>query len=85
MNYLSEEEQYKRDLNIDEVNRIKDWELREIRQRALGRIEKAWLDEHNIPDHKIGDVFKRIEEEEIKEIEEYKKDIVIARVFSYKL
>lgn len=35
LEYLSEEEQYKETLNRDEISRIKDRELREIREKCL--------------------------------------------------
>lgn len=71
LNYLSEEEQYKKILNNEEIKRIENKELREIRQ-------KFWLMRHkadedtNIPDEEIGKAFQQICVKEMQEIEEYK-------------
>lgn len=73
MNYLSEEEQYKRILNNEEISRIKDQELREIRQKYWDLKHKAFLDEKNISDIEINDVHKQLVNEEMRVIEDYKK------------
>lgn len=73
MDYLSEEEQYKRTLSQEEISRIKNWELRQIRSRYWGKKHQAHLDEHNIPDHEVEEVWRKIEGEEQVAIEEWKK------------
>lgn len=73
MNYLTEEEQSKEILNNEEISRIKDYGLRQIRQKYWSLRHKAHMDEYNIPDHKIGEVWDRLKQEEQKAIEEYKK------------
>lgn len=72
MNYLSEEEQYKKVLNQDEIQRIEDYELRQIRSKYWSLQHKAFLDERNIPDTEIERVSEEISKKEMKEIEEYK-------------
>ena len=72
MNYLTEEEQYKETLNQEEINRIKDDEFKEIRQKFFRMIIKAHLDEENIPDEKYVKLFDKIKNQEMKEIQEYK-------------
>lgn len=73
MDYLSEEEECKEILNTEEISRIKDLGLRQIRQKYWGLRHKAHMDEYNIPDHEIGAVWDRLTQEEQKAIEEYKK------------
>ena len=72
MNYLSEEEQYKKVLNQDEIQRIEDYELRQIRSKYWSLQHKTFLDERNIPDTEIERVSEEISKKEMKEIEEYK-------------
>ena len=75
MVYLSKKEQYKKSLNIEEISRIKDAELREIRQRYWNLRQKAFLDEKNISDRDLGKIFDDLYNEENVEIEHYKKSI----------
>ena len=72
MKYLSEEEQYKEILSNEELSMIKDYELREIRTRYWNKIHQAFLDEHNISDEDLEDVYDKLRDDERKEIEEYK-------------
>lgn len=72
MKYLTEEEQYKEILNNEEINRIKDMELRELRMRYWKKRRDAFLDEHNIPDKELESMFDRLREEEQEEIKKYK-------------
>lgn len=71
--YLSTEEQFKEILNNEEINRIKDPELREIRMKHWEYRHKIFLDEHKISDTE----FIRLSDEdylrEKKELEEYRK------------
>lgn len=71
--YLSEAEQYQEILNNEQISRIKDPILREIRSRYWNLRHNAFLDEHNIPDTKIGDIWDQIKEQEMQEIENYRK------------
>ncbi len=72
MKYLTEEEQYKEILNNEEINRIKDMELRELRMRYWKKRRDAFLDEHNMPDKELESMFDRLREEEQEEIKKYK-------------
>ena len=71
--YLSETEQYKKILNNEEISRIKDPVLRSIREKYWDLRNKAFQDEHRIPDSEIGNVFDQLCEKEQQEIEEYRK------------
>ncbi|NBK97881.1 MAG: hypothetical protein EOM50_07660 [Erysipelotrichia bacterium] len=71
--YLSEEEQFKEILNNEEISRIKDPELRNIRSKYWGLRHQAFLDEHKIPDRMIGMEFDKIKAEEMKELNEYRQ------------
>lgn len=72
MNYLSEAEQYKEILNNDEISRIKDSELREIRSRYWNLRHKAFLNEIEIPDTEIENVNEKLMRDEKDEIEKFK-------------
>lgn len=73
INYLSEEEQYKDILNNEEISRIKDLELRNIRSKYWHLKHQAFIDEVNISDNMLESKYNKIMMEENKEIEEYKK------------
>ena len=73
--YLSEEEQYKENLNQDEISRIKDYNLREIRQKYWKLRHEAFLNEHEIPDSEISSVWNELKRKELAEIEEYRKSL----------
>lgn len=73
IDYLSEEKQYDEILNQDEISRIKDDKLREIRSKYWTLQHKAFLDEYNIPDEKLEEVWNILKSKELKEIEEYRK------------
>ena len=62
--YLTQEEQYKDDLNNEEIQRIEDAELREIRQRYWNLMHKAFLDEAGIPDWELEKVVDGIKARE---------------------
>ena len=70
--YLTKEEQYKKILNNEEIERIEDLELRSIRSKYWSLRHKAFLDEVNIPDSQIEEVSNHLFEEERKEIEAYR-------------
>lgn len=71
--YLTIEEQFKETLNDEEISRIQDDELRELRRKHWEYRRKIFNDESNISDIE----FCRISDEdyikEKKEIEEYRK------------
>ncbi len=73
-NWLSEDEQYKETLSSDEISRIKDPNLRMIREKHWEYRNRIFLDEGNIPD----DEFMRLCDEDVKkeqeELEMYRKN-----------
>lgn len=73
--YLSEEEQYKEILNLDEISRIKDFKLRQIREKYFLLYKKAFLNENEIPDYELESVVEEIHKKEQAEIEEYKREL----------
>lgn len=70
--WLNEEEQYKDTLNNEEISRIKDPELRKIRQRHWAYETKIYKDS-SIADSELERLVKADWEKEQKEILEYKK------------
>ena len=74
-NYLTEEEQYKSILNRDEVERIKDPRLREIRSRYLDQMLEVLNAGHSMSDVELIKQLKPIELAEQAEIEKYKQMI----------
>lgn len=71
--YLSEEEQFKEILNNEEISRIKDPELRNIRFKYWSLLHQTFLDEQRIPDSMLGKEFDKIKAEEKKELDEYRQ------------
>lgn len=71
--YLSEEQQFKEDLNNEEISRIKDPELRNIRSKYWVLKHQAFLDERKIPDNLLGMEFDKIKTEEVRELNEYRQ------------
>lgn len=70
MEWLSVEEQYKDILNNDEISRIEDVELRELRMKHWQYRNEMFLDEHNISDdmlNKLSDEDMKIEKRELEE------------------
>lgn len=70
--YLLFEEQFKKTLYNEEISRIKDNELREIRQRHWNYRYKIFLDGYKISDQEFWILADIDYEEEQKEIEEYR-------------
>ena len=71
--WLSEEEQYKENLSLGEIHRIRDPELREIRQKHWNYQHKIFIDEARISDQELVKLSNQDKELERKEIEKYKK------------
>lgn len=71
--YLSDEDQYKRILNNEEIERIKDPELQQIRRKYWNLCHKAFLDEAHISDQEVGHVWERLKEQEQEEILQYRQ------------
>lgn len=59
-------------MSFDEISRIKDDELREIRSKYWNLRHEAFLDEHNIPDQELEKVWNALKAKELKEIEGYR-------------
>lgn len=72
--YLSEEEQYKKSINNEEINRIEDFKLRSIRYKYWNMKRTALVDEINIPDSEIEKVLNKIDEEECIELKKYREN-----------
>lgn len=70
---MSEEEQFKEILNNEEINRIKDPELRSSRLKYRNLLHQTFLDEDKIPDRMLGKEFDKIKAAEIKELGEYRQ------------
>ena len=73
MSYLTKEEQYRKILNNEEIDRIEDWELRSIRSKYWSLRHKAFVDEANIPDTKVEQIWKELCAQEQKEIADYRQ------------
>lgn len=73
MEFLSEEDQFKDGLNSEEIGRIKDYELRQIRSQYRQEFIKAFEDEEGISDFILESVLNEITARERKAIEEYKR------------
>ena len=69
--YLSYEDQFKEILNQEEINRIENYEMREIRMKYWNLRHQAFLDEVNIKDCELGKVLDKLWIEEQKEIEKF--------------
>ncbi len=61
-------------MNLDGIKKIEDHGLHEIRLKYWNLKHKAFLDEHGVPDEKLGEVCERLDEEEEKEIAKYLKE-----------
>lgn len=71
--YLTIEEQFKEILNNEEISRIKDYELREIRSRYWAKRRDLFLDEHGVPDERLAEETEKLRRAEQAEIAEYRK------------
>lgn len=71
--YLSAEEQYKEILNNEEIERIQDTELQEIRRKYWNLCHKAALDEAHISDQELGQVLDDLKAKEQAEILHYRQ------------
>lgn len=69
--YLSEEEQYKKILNQNEIELIKDIELRAIRSKYWKLRQQAFIDENRISDKQMGIIWDELCIREQKEIDDY--------------
>lgn len=58
-------------MTLEEINSIEDIALREIRLKYWNLLHKVFLDEHGIPDHKLGSIVDELTAEENREIAAY--------------
>lgn len=70
--YLSYEEQFNEVLNQEEINRIENAELRDIRMKYWQLQRDAFLDEKNISDQELNKVSKGLKDKEMEEIQRFK-------------
>lgn len=70
--YLTEEEQYKECLSAEQISRIKDPILRDIRYEYLKKQRALFIDEYNFPDQIFIIESDRLVAEEAREIARYK-------------
>ena len=74
-NYLSCEDQFKEVLNQEEISRIENDEVREIRFKYWNLKHKAFLDEKNISDTELGKVFDNLCLAEQMELDLIKRNV----------
>lgn len=70
--FLSYEEQFKEVLNNEEIDRIENTELREIRIKYWHLQRDVFLDEKNISDHELNNVSKELKRKEMEEIQRFR-------------
>lgn len=70
--YLTHEEQFKEVLNNEEIGRIENDELREMRSKYWDLRHKAFIDEKNITDSEFCKISDRLFDEERKELEVFR-------------
>ena len=70
--WLSEEEQYAEILNDKDISKIKDLELRKIREKHWKYRTDIFLDKHNITDEQLVELTHVDCKREKEEIERYK-------------
>lgn len=70
-NYLCEEDQYKDTLNNEEISKIKDLELLNIRSKYWHLKHRAFMDEVNISDKMLESEYNRIVMNENKKSTKY--------------
>ncbi|WP_438351386.1 hypothetical protein ACP8HI_12485 [Paenibacillus sp. FA6] len=74
MNYLKYEDQFKEVLNQEEINRIQNLQLREIRMKYWRLRHEAFIDERNIADRDVGNVWDILIRQEQEELQPFKND-----------
>ncbi|UUC41808.1 hypothetical protein NMZ80_18315 [Clostridioides difficile] len=72
-NYLSYEDQFKKNLNQEEISRIENIEIRNIRAKYWNLMKEVFLAEYNISDEDLEKATNKIHLAEQKELEIYKK------------
>ncbi len=74
--WLSEEEQYEEHLNNEQISRIRDSKLRDIRMKHWNYRHNILLDDSNISDLEFVRLTNEDWEKEKEEIEDYKKGLL---------
>ncbi|WP_172249960.1 hypothetical protein [Saccharibacillus deserti] len=74
-NHLSEKEQFKEILNQEEISRIENIELRDIRMKYWHLRHEAFLDEHNISDQKLEQIIEELRQKEMREVKRFRNDV----------
>ncbi|MGR6760381.1 hypothetical protein ACU1JV_00865 [Paenibacillus sp. T2-29] len=72
--YLSYEEQFNEVLNQEEINRIENAELRDIRMKYWKLQRDVLLDEKNISDEELNEVSKELLRKEMEEIQRFRNN-----------
>lgn len=70
--FLSYEEQFKEVLNNEEIDRIENRELREIRMKYWRLQRDAFIDENNISDQELNKVSQELTRKEMEEIQRFR-------------
>lgn len=70
--WLSEEEQYREHLSCEQISRIKDPKLRDMRLKHWKHRNKIFLNETNISDAELIRLTEEDWEKEKKELEDYR-------------
>ena len=60
-------------MNNEEIDRIRDPELKRIRSTYWDKRHQAFLNEQEIPDHMLPDVFQNLDDKEQNELDAYRK------------
>ena len=60
-------------MNLKEIEKIEDLELRSIRMKYWNLRHKAFLDEHRVSDAELSKIHDELYKQEEFEIEEYRK------------
>ncbi|GGA18250.1 hypothetical protein GCM10008018_72760 [Paenibacillus marchantiophytorum] len=72
MDYLSYEDQFKKELGQEEISRIINPEIREIREKYLRMQRAAFENERDIPDSELSKVSNELIRQEQEELQRYK-------------
>lgn len=70
--YLPEDRQYEKILNLEEINRIKDSELRNIRLKYWQLRHEAFINESEISDQQFIIIWDELCKKECREMDAYK-------------
>ncbi|MEC4565397.1 hypothetical protein L8C07_05520 [Paenibacillus sp. CMAA1739] len=70
--FLNYEEQFKEVLNNEEIERIENTELREIRMKYWHLQREAFLDETNISDQELNEISDELKRKEMEEIQRFR-------------